>query len=55
MGFEDDFDYNYNDEFETDIADPDNMHGTDQPRKLSRKELKEAKKKNAEKTADDQT
>ena len=50
MGFEDDF--SYNDEFETDIADPDNMDSGDHPKKLSRKELREAKKKNAEKTAD---
>ena len=50
MGFEDDFDYN--DSFETDIADPDNMNSGEQPKKLSRKELREAKKKNAEKTAD---
>ncbi len=50
MGFEDDFDYN--DDFEIDIADPDNMGGGEQPKKLSRKELREAKKKNAEKTAD---
>ena len=50
MGFEDDFDYN--DDFETDIADPDNMDGGEQPKKFSRKELREAKKKNAEKTAD---
>ena len=50
MGFEDDFDYN--DDFETDIADPDNMGGGEQPKKLSRKELREARKKNAEKTAE---
>ena len=50
MGFEDDFDYN--DDFETDIADPDHMDGGEQPKKLSRKELREAKKRNAEKTAD---
>ena len=50
MGFEDDF--SYNDDFETDIADPDNMDSGEQPKKLSRKELREAKKKNAEKTAD---
>ena len=50
MGFEDDFDYN--DDFETDIADPDNMNADEQPKKLSRKELREAKKKNAEKNAD---
>ena len=43
MGFEDDF--SYNDEFETDIADPDNMDSGDHPKKLSRKELREAKKK----------
>ena len=50
MGFEDDFDYN--DDFETDIADPDNIGSEQQPKKLSRKELREAKKRNAEKTAD---
>ena len=50
MGFEDDF--SYNNDFETDIADPDNMDFGEQPKKLSRKELREAKKKNAEKTAD---
>ena len=50
MGFE--YDFDYNDNFETDIADPDNLDGCEQPRKLSRKELKEAKKRNAEKTAD---
>ncbi|MBQ9901173.1 MAG: hypothetical protein IJM51_02125 [Clostridia bacterium] len=50
MGFEDD--YSYSEDFETDIADPDNMDSGEQPKKLSRKELREAKKRNAEKNAE---
>ncbi len=50
MGFEDDIDYNNS--FETDIADLDGGGFGEKPKKLSRKELREAKKKNAEKTAD---
>lgn len=50
MGFEDDFDYNNN--FETDVADLSSDNFSDKPKKFSRKELREAKKKNAEKTAD---
>ncbi|MGN0474101.1 MAG: hypothetical protein ACI4IJ_03335 [Acutalibacteraceae bacterium] len=49
MGFEDDVDYNNS--FENDTPDLDNGFG-EKPKKLSRKELREAKKKNAEKTAD---
>lgn len=49
MGFEDDVDYNNS--FENDTPDIDNGFG-EKPKKLSRKELREAKKKNAEKTAD---
>lgn len=49
MGFEDDIDYNSS--FETDTPDIDGSFG-EKPKKLSRKELREAKKKNAEKTAD---
>ena len=50
MGFEDDLDYQ--DNFETETADPDSADFGEKPRKLSRKELREAKKKTAEKTAD---
>ena len=50
MGFEDDFDYS--DQFETEAPDPDFMDAGEKPKKLSRRELREAKKKNAEKTAD---
>ena len=50
MGFEDDFDYN--DDFETETADPDSMGSVQKGRKLSRREMREAKKRNAEKTAD---
>lgn len=50
MGFEDDFDYQ--DNFETETADPDSAAFGEKPRKLSRKELREAKKKTAEKSAD---
>lgn len=50
MGFEDDIDYN--DNFETDIADLDNDNFSDGTKRFSRRELREAKKKNAEKTAD---
>lgn len=50
MGFEDDIDYN--DSFETDVADLDSGNFSDAPKKFSRRELREAKKKNAEKTAD---
>ena len=50
MGFEDDFDYQEN--FETDTADPDSADFGEKPKKLSRKELREAKKKTAEKSAD---
>lgn len=49
VGFEDDVDYNSS--FETDTPDMDNSFG-EKPKKLSRRELREAKKKNAEKTAD---
>lgn len=49
VGFEDDVDYNSS--FETDTPDMDSSFG-EKPKKLSRRELREAKKKNAEKTAD---
>lgn len=50
MGFENDFDFN--DDFETDIPDPDSVGFAEKPKKLSRKELREAKKKTAEKAAE---
>lgn len=51
MGFEDDKDFGDN-YFETESADIDGDAFAEKPKKLSRKELREAKKKNAEKTAD---
>lgn len=50
MGFENDFDFN--DDFETDIPDPDSVGFGEKPKKLSRKELREAKKKTAGKAAE---
>lgn len=51
MGFEDDKDFGDN-YFETESADIDGDAFAEKPKKLSRRELREAKKKNAEKTAD---
>lgn len=50
MGFEDDMNVGDN-YFETESADVDGDAFAEKPKKLSRKELREAKKKNAEKTA----
>lgn len=50
MGFEDDMNLGDN-YFETESADIDGDAFAEKPKKLSRKELREAKKKNAEKTA----
>ena len=50
MGFEDDFDLQ--DNFETETPDPDGEAFGEKSKRLSRKEMREAKKKNAERAAD---
>ena len=50
MGFEDDL--NFNDDFETETTDLDSGDASEQPKKMSRKEFRKAKKKTAEKAAD---
>lgn len=50
MGFEDDL--NFNDDFETETTDLDSNDASEQPKKMSRKDFRKAKKKTAEKAAE---